>query len=181
MKRTLLVWTILLGILLPGSLYFAFSGMGGASSTSTFTFNIFNPIVDEQNTTAFYNNGSAFCSGLDNPVAGIAFFGDGRVTGPSTAYDMGLPWTQAIGFATTSYVNGTDCGTSCLKAELGSKGSVLTVDTRGASGPRTIQVNFSQPCGTAQGCPGPAGSSTVLGGSINTPGLFEVFLNLSYT
>jgi len=181
MKRTLLVWTVLLGNLLPGSLYLAFSGSSGASGTSTFTFNIFNPIVDEQNTTAFYNNGGAFCSGLNNPVSGIAFFGDGRATGPNTAYDMGLPWTQAIGFLTTSYVNGSDCGTSCLKALLGSKGSVLTVDTRGASGPRTIQVNFTAPCGTADGCPGPAGSSSVFGGSVKTPGLFEVFLNLSYT
>lgn len=181
MKRTLLVWTIFLGILLPGPLYHAFSGAGGASSGSSLTFNIFNPIVDEQDTTLFYHNGSTFCSGLNNPVPGIAFFGDGRVTGPNTAYDTGLPWTQAIGFATTSYVNGTDCGTSCLKAELGSKNTVLTVDTRGASGPRSIKVNFSQACGTAQGCPGPAGSSTVFGGAVNTPGLLEVFLDLSYT
>ena len=181
MKRRLLVWTILLGIILPGSLFLAYGGKGGASSGSPLTFNIFNPIVDEQNTTAFYNNGGTFCSGLNNPVPGIAVFGDGRVTGPASAYDMGSPWTLASGFATTSYTNGTDCGTSCLKVVFGSKSTVLTVDTRGASGPRSIQVNFNQPCGTADGCPGPAGSSTVFGGYVNTPGLLEVFLDFAYT
>jgi hypothetical protein len=181
MKRRLLVWTTLLGILLPGSLYLAYGGRGGTSSSSSLTFNIFNPIVDEQNTTAFYNSGGTFCSGLINPVPGIAVFGDGRVTGPLTAYNMGSPWTLAIGFLTTSYINGTDCGTSCLKVVFGSKGSILTVDTRGASGPRSIQVNFLAPCGTADGCPGPAGSSTVFGGSVNTPGLLEVFMDFAYT
>ena len=101
--------------------------------------------------------------------------------GPLTAYDMGLPWTLATGFATSSYTNGANCGTNCLKVVFGSKNTVLTVDTRGASGPRTIQVNFTQPCGTAQGCPGPAGSATVFGGSVKTPGLLEVFLDFSYT
>src|SRR5579859_2947708 len=182
MKRRLLVWTILLGVLLPGSLYLAYGGKGSTSSSSPLTFNIFNPINDEQDTTDFYHNGTQFCLGTANPVDGIALFGDGKAPAPLTTYDMGSPWTPVPQLATsTSYTNGTDCGTSCLKVVFGSKSTVLTVDTRGASGPRSIQVNFSQPCGTVDGCPGPAGLSTVFGGSVNTPGLLEVFLDFAYT
>src|SRR5579859_6889764 len=121
MKRRLLVWTIAFGILLPGSLYLAYGGNGITSSSSPLTFNIFNPIVDEQNTTAFYNNGGTFCIGTNNPVDGIAFFGDGIAPAPITTYDMGSPWSPAPELTTsTSYTNGTYCGTSCLKVVFGS-------------------------------------------------------------
>ncbi len=179
MKRKIFLWVALGGITVVGLAPYASMGKIGPS-VATMTFNIFNPGADEQNTTAFYSNGTAYCAG-NLPIYSVEYTGDGQVVGPSTTYGMGSPWTLLSSFSSTSYTNGTSCGTNCLKVVFGSKNTVFTVDTRGTKPLRTIDVNFSQPCGTAQGCPGPAGSPTVFGGSIKTPGLYEVFLDFAYT
>lgn len=142
------------------------------------TITVLGQVFDEQDTTLYYNNGTTFCSGTVNPVQNSAVLGDQSLT--STVWDF-TGWTAQSGVASSSYVDGSNCGNNCLRAYINSNNTILTLDTRGTSGPRQVTVGFAQPCGQTDGCPGPAGSSAVFGGSITTPALLNVYLNVPYT
>ncbi len=183
MSRKLLIGMNLLALLVVGLLLLGRARRAAASGTAL-TLDIYNQVVDEQNTTAFYHNGTPFCLGSNQVIQQSALKGDFKVAGPMTAYQPFGPWTLASGLSSTSYVAGTDCGTNCLQVGFRSNNTIFSLDTRGtttATGPRTLSVSFATPCGTAQGCPGPAGSPTVFGGHISPPGLLNVFLDFPYT
>lgn len=151
-------------------------------------------VVDEQDTTTFYHDGSEYCSAANVP--GGVFFqatacgGDFQVPGPSAAYGFGGPWTEVVGLLSTRYTDGADCGSGgCMRARFTQGGKTLTFDTQGTSGPagssRAVTTNLSQPC-TEAGCPGPGGNVADViaafgSASVTTSGLFEVFLEFPYT
>ncbi len=172
----------LLAVLLVGSLPVVRAG--GTSSTSgvSLVAFIYDMVIDEQNTTAFYHNGTAFCDGTVNPVQASAMTGDSLVAGATSAYGFGSPWKAFTSLTSTAYSDGTDCGTNCLQVQLAQSSKTFTVDTRGTAGPpRTLKISFANPCGTTQGCPGPAGNPSVFGGSVTTAGLLSIFLDFPYT
>ncbi len=186
LARLSVLLAVFMALLLPT----ADAGKGGGSTPLTLT--LYDSVVDEQDTTAFYNNGTAFCSGgfLQNSE----FQGDRQVTGSSTAYDFG-GWTSTAGLVSlvsTEYAHNADCDSAtniCLRVQFDSNNKTLTFDTRGTSGPRTVTVSFAQPCNLT-GCPGPAGNPEVFGDgnlsttadqSLTTTGLLNVFLDFPYT
>lgn len=140
---------------------------------------LYDSIVDEQDTTAFYNNGIRYCSSTSTPLGPAGFSGDSVSAGSTSAYGFGAPWTLSPGLTSTLCSDGTDCGATCLRAQLSADLKVLNLDTRGTSPLRTLALDFTQPC-TDPGCP-PAGSSTVFGGHLATPGLLNVTLSSPYT
>lgn len=149
-----------------------------AGSSSAVMLDLYDSVVDEQDTNAFYGR-SGFCSGSSTAIQAGAFTGDQQRPGPSSAYDVEGPWTLSTGLTSTAYLNGTDCGSTCVRAQLGSKNKTLSFDSRGT--PRTLAVSFAEPCGSAEGCQGPSGDPAVFGGSIATPLLLNVFLDSPFT
>ena len=65
MVRKPFVWAVMMGILLAGIVPYVLLGKPGSGPISAMTFNIFNPVWDEQDTNAFYN-GTEFCLGTDS-------------------------------------------------------------------------------------------------------------------
>jgi len=176
-------------LLIPTMLLVALSATGllltvYAGSTTPLSVYIYNLVVDEHDTTAYYNSGY-FCSGYSYPVQASLVTGDTQWLGPSSAYDFGSPWwTPVTGLASTAYVDKADCGSNCLRVQFNSNNKILSLDTRGTAGPtgeRTLTFSFAEPCGLAQGCQGPAGDPTVFGGSETTPVLMNVFLDSPYS
>lgn len=151
------------------------------SSVVPLNIHAYDSVVDEHDTTTFYSNGTAFCSGSTVPVDISAFAGDHSPAGPTSAYDVGAPWTTASGLSSTTYAHNSDCGNNCLRAQINTNSKIVTLDTRGTIGPRQLSLDFSNACGLAQGCPGPAGDPTVFGGSVSVDGLLDVYLNVPYT
>ncbi len=174
----------LMAVLLAGSLPVVHAGKTSSTSGVSLVAYVYNQVIDEQNTTAFYNNGTTYCDGLANPVQMAAGLGDSLVAGPNSAFSVGSPWTAFTdsSLASTAYTDGADCGTNCLQVQLTQSSKTFTIDDRGTAGPsRTLTFSFATPCGTTQGCPGPAGSPTVFGGAVTTAGLLSVFLDFPYT
>ena len=135
-------------------------------------------IVDEQDTTAFYNNGIQYCSGSTTAIDTAACSGDSVEAGPTSAY--GFPaWTLSGSLTSTNYSHNADCGEFCQRAQISSDLKYLNLDTRGTSPARALKFDFTRPC-TDPGCP-PAGSATVFGGHLTTGGLLNVFLSFPYT
>ena len=172
---------VLVAVLATALLPSLFAAKHVRSSVVPLNIHVYDAVVDEHNTTAYYNNGTAFCSGSAASVASSAFAGDHNPAGPSTAYDLGAPWTTATGLSSTTFAHNTNCGTNCQRAQINTNSKIITLDTRGTSGPRTISLDFSNSCGQAQGCPGPAGDPLVFGGSIATEGLLDVYLNFPFS
>ncbi len=135
---------------------------------------LYDSVVDEHNTTGFYKKGIPYCSGSSVPLGPAAFSGGGVVAGPTEAYDFASSWTTATGLSSTLYSDNADCGPSCVRAQLSTDFKVLSLDTRGTSPVRALKLDFTLPC-TEPGCP-PAGSPTVFGGHLTTPGLLNVTL-----
>lgn len=173
----LLLVAVLAGALLPS----LFAAKPVRSSVVPLDIHLYDTVVDEHDTTAYYNNGTVFCSGSSASIATSAFNGDNVVSGPTTAYDVGAPWTTATALSSTTYTHNTDCGNNCMRAQINTNSKIITLDTRGTATPRRVSVDFSEPCGQAQGCPGPAGDPTVFGGSITTAVLLDVYLNSPFT
>ncbi len=146
---------------------------------------IYDMVVDEHNTNAFYNS-AQFCPGAptffqtamvrgDSPIFGSPVFG------PSTAYDgFGAFWQSVSSLSSTVYQDNTFCGANCVHALLNANNKILSLDTRGTIGPRKLTLDFSQPCDVL-GCPSPAGSPRVFGGSVTTPMLVNISLTFPYT
>ncbi len=149
-----------------------------AASQTAMTMNIYFQIVDEQNTTAFYNNGTAYCSGSPSSI-GSPFFDGDMGNGPTSAYNVVPPWTLNSNLSSAQYANGTYCSTSntCLSVSFNKNLSTLSLDTRNTLGPRKVGLNFSAPCST---CSVPGGTPA-FGSSVETPVLVSVFLNTPYT
>lgn len=149
-----------------------------AAGQTAMTMNIYFQLVDEQNTTDFYNNGIAYCSG-DNPSLGPAFFDGDLANGPTSAYNFVPPWTLSSNLSSSQFANGTYCSTSnaCLSVSLNKNQGTLSLDTRNSLGPRKVDLNFSAPCLTCS-LPGAAPS---FGSSVKTPVLVSIFLNTPYT
>lgn len=150
-----------------------------AGSSTPLRLDLFDAVVDEHDTNAFYGR-SGFCAGSEVPLQDSAFAGDGQSAGAASAWNAGGLWTEATGLSSTAYVNNSNCGTSCLRAEF-RPGNKLVFDTRGTTGPRAMSLSLAQPCGPSEGCPGPAGDPTALGGAVTTPALLNVFLDSSFT
>ncbi len=149
-----------------------------AASTSPLTMNIFFQIVDEQNTTAFYNNGTAYCSGSSASIGNPYFEGD-LSNGPTSAYLFVPPWTLSSNLSSAQYVNGNNCSSSnaCLSVNFNKNQSTLSLDTRNSAGPRKVDLNFSDPCTTCS----VKGVTPSFGSSVSTPVLVSIFLNSPYT
>lgn len=180
MRRRIVLSSILGGVVLGALLSVAYMGKA-ATTSSPLTALIYDQVVDEQNTNAFYNKGAQFCEGSSVPVQDSAFSGDSLELGPTTAYDFGAPWTLAAGLTSTSYADGTNCGTNCIRVTFAAHQKIFAFDTRGTTGPRTLAVSFAQPCGQVDGCPGPGGDPNVLGGKATVSGLLNVSLDFPYT
>lgn len=169
LARLSVLLAVFMTLLLPS----ADAGKGGGSTP--LVLDLYDSVVDEQDTTAFYNAGT-FCSGSSAILQSSALTGDPGV-GPTIAYEFGSPWVQ-VSDSSTSYAHNADCGNNCQRVQFDSNNKTLTFDTRGTLGPRTVTANFSAPC---VGCAGPGGDPTVFGGSITTTGLLNVFLDFPYT
>ena len=152
-------------------------------STVPLTVDIYSAVVDEQNTTAYYNNGTPYCSGTVLPTDIPArFTGDSEVPGPSSVYGFGSPWTpystaNLSSFSSDGYVDGANCGPGgCLRAQFGSSDKILSLDTRGTQViqglPRKLTVNFGQP---QPGATGPSSSF------VEEPMLLNVMLGSPFT
>ena len=156
-----------------------------AGKTTPLKANVYNWVVDEQNTTAYYNNGSPFCSSTQTEAP--YFVGDYPARpGDTTSWNFtGSPWSPVSG-TSSLYVHNDDCGPNCLRVLFDANNKVLSLDTRGSrlngTGPtRTLTFNFTQPCSMGS-CGVPGGSSTVFGTGTRTDAmLLNVFLNFSYT
>lgn len=171
---------VILILLCVGAVPPTASAKGGKTSSPPLALNValHDSIVDEQDTTAFYNNGIQYCSGSSSTIGAAACFGDLVETGPASAYDFPL-WDASSGLTSTLYSDNTDCGEFCQRAQISSDRKFLNLDTRGTSPARAIKFDFTHPC-DLPGCP-PAGSGTVFGGHLTTNGLLNVFLSFPYT
>ena len=180
MKRLAALTAVLLVLICVGVLLPTSNSAPPSKNTSAVPLNVslYGSVVDEHNTTAFYNNGVQYCSGSTTPLGPASCSGDGVIAGPTTAYDLS-PWTTASGLTSSLYSDQTDCGTSCLRANLGPDLKILNLDTRGTSPAHAFQLDFTHPC-TDAGCP-PAGSPTVFGGHLTTPALLNIMLSFPYT
>jgi len=150
-----------------------------AASNIAVTVNLFSQLVDEQNTTAYYNNGTAYCKGSSSPFDAPYFVGD-LANGPTTAYNFGPPWTLSSDLSSGQYANGTDCTpvSSCLSVNFEQSNKVLVFDTRQSLGPRKVDLNFNYPCSV---CSVPGTTKLPFGTSLSTPALMSTFLNTPFT
>lgn len=139
---------LLLGILVvasPVALY--------AAKPTPVTITLYQAVVDEQNTSEFYDNTS--CPGSNLPLAvspglgyndlDVGLGGDGVQWGPTVAYDFGSPWTLASNLLSSAY-DRTNCSANgtCVVSSLVENNATLNLNTR--STPRQIWINFSYPC-----------------------------------
>jgi hypothetical protein len=154
-------------------------GSSGGGSNPAVTVNVYLDVVDEQNLNIYYDT-SGSCSGSIYPIPEGAFFTGDTTTGPSNAYEF-APWTQVTGLTSSDYVNGQDCNVTsgvCLGANLNHNNTVLSLDTRGTLGPRTLKVDFGAPC---LDCSLP-GNSAIFGSTqISVPALISVFMDNPFT
>lgn len=180
MKISSLVVTLSLAVALLAAKPAALNGGGKKPGNVPLVSNVYDAVVDEHDTNAYYGS-ATFCPGSSAPFQTSNFAGDFAVTGPMTAYEFGSPWALATGLSSTGYADGSDCGQNCLRVQFNSGLKILSFDTRGTLGPRKMSLNFSEPCGQAEGCPGPGGDPAVFGGSLSTPGLLNVFLDFPFT
>jgi hypothetical protein len=118
-------------------------------TTTPLIVNIYTPVVDEQNTTAYYNNDRQFCQGDVLPTDVPArFTGDlAAVPGPTSVYGFGAPWTPFPSVTSDSYVDGANCGPGgCLRVQFDANNKVLSLDTRvsqlSPAVPRKLSVDF---------------------------------------
>lgn len=186
MGRRVAIYLCVLVFSLAGFLLTVYAARNPSSTSSvSLIAYVYDQVVDEQDTTSFYHNGTNYCPGSNFPIQFSLLQGD-HVTdpnfaAPTDAYTFGAPWTTASGLSSTAYADGDSCGNNCLRVQFASSNKTFAFDTRGTSGPRKLTVNFFQPCGTSQGCPGPAGDPSVFGGSVTTAGLLDIFLDFPYT
>jgi hypothetical protein len=154
------------------------------SSITPLAVNLFNLVVDEHNTTAFYGNGIPYCAGT-YPIftQPASLFGDSVVSGPSTVYGFGSSWIS-FPASSTAYVHNTRCGQGrgapCTHAQFNSNDKILSLDTRGTTGPRAVKLDFAYRS-SESGCPQPAGNPAVFGGALTTPALIDVTFNVPFT
>lgn len=174
------VVAVSIALLLSGGYSVEAKKGGGGGGATPLIMHVYDSVVDEQNTTAFYNNGQEFCAGSTVPVQDSNWMGDDQLAGSSAAYGFGAPWTAVGGLVSTRYDHGDDCGNNCQRVQFDSGNKILTLDTRGTTGPRRIAVDFTDSCGLADGCPGPAGDPAVFGGLLSTDGLLNIFLDFPY-
>lgn len=191
MTRSFLFRTSLLAVALLAAL--PLSVYAGGSTISLKVY-FYNQVVDEQNTTLYYNNGTQFCSGspfVIHPAEGfpqLPFRGDSLRVGLSNAYNFGGPWTYSpldpsYTLSSTLYVDKEDCSTTnnCLRVQFNSNSKILSLDTRGTffaptGKSRTLEVDFKTPYG-----PSPVERAWFHGSTVVTPALLDVFLDIPYT
>ena len=162
-------------------------------TAASLTANIYDPVFDEQDTTAYYHNGNRFCSGTVFPTDPAEFTGDLAKFGPSGTYGFGAPWTPySSGFTSTTYVHNADPGPSgSLRVQFDTNGKLLTLDTRGTAlngvrgnPPRKLTVDFWTPCTSECGSGKPGGSTNPFGNGssvLSEPMLLNVRLDFPYT
>lgn len=181
LARLSVLLAVFMALLLPT----ADAGKGGGSTP--LTLSLYDFVVDEQNTTAFYGTGT-FCSGSSAILQNSTLTGDPGV-GPTIAYEFVTQfvpsWEKVSNESSTSYAHNADCGNNCQRVQFDSNNKVLTLDTRGTFGPRTVTVSFGLSC-DLPGCPAPAGNTAITfdtqpAGTVTTPGLLNVFLDFPFT
>jgi len=154
---------------------------------------IYASVVDEQDTTTFYNDGTEYCSSVNvdglNVGDGIFFQssnygGDLQRSGSPSVYEFGAPWIRVDNQLPTRYEDNADCGSEgCLRVRFTQGGKTLTLDTNGTS--RRMIVSFKEPC-TDLDCPAPAGNPADVASAFGSDvvivsGLLDVFLEFPYS
>ncbi len=171
------------GALILCILILATSVLSFAGKTTPATITLYNGIVDEQNTSAFYGNQS--CLGSSTVLYGAGLSGDGLVNGPNVAYNCGLPWTMSDTVLSTSYdqsKNSTNCNANgtCVVSALVENNATINLNTR--TTPRAIAFNFDTPCNGCSGFNNLALPSYMTGGTKSTSqAKFSVFAPVSLT
>ncbi len=186
LRKSLILRDLILVLLMAAFPLAMFGKSPGGVTGTPMKVSVYDTATDEQNTTAFYNNGTAFCSSPVFPAA--SWTGDSGVSAevaPSPIYSFS-GWTP-VPDTGAQYVDSTDCGPNqCLHALLDAATKILSLDTRGTldlastgTVPREFTLDFTTPCFT---CSGPAGSPTVFGtGKLTTPALVNLSLTSPYT
>ena len=170
--------TIALLLVLPGSV---FGAKGGKAQPTVLNVDIYNDVVDEQDTNAFYGSTTGqFCSGSPAFVQPPAFSGEVAGTGSLTAYgESGSPF-PSYSVTSTVYSDGTDPNFNPISAKFDANAKILSLDTRGTLGPRTETVRFDEPCNDCGGLP--AGDPTVFNSApVTEPMLLNISMTSPYT
>lgn len=144
------------------------------SSSVPLRVHVFTQVLDEQDTTGYYNNGIAYCSGLVLPTDDAGLEPD-TAPGPTTAWPSTFPWSPLTGQVSATYENGAQCATpsACLRAEFNTSDKNLTLDTRTTSPLRTLTVDFTDPHQNAIALQLPA--------RLATDGLFQLLGTSAFT
>ena len=146
----------------------------GSTSSVPLQAHIHALVLDQQDTTTYYNAGRDFCSGLVLPTDDSGLEPD-TAPGPTTAWTSGFPWSPLGGLVSATYDNGAQCVTAgaCLRAEFNTSDKNLTLDTRTTSPLRTLTVDLTDPYQNSI----PLG----LPARLTTPGLFQLLGTSAFT
>ena len=141
---------------------------------------VYTTVVDEQDLNTYYNT-TGSCPGSSASIDICDLRGD-LGSGPTTAYGFVPPWTLSSNLVSASYIYGQDCNPNntsiCTKVEMGTNLRTVNADIRGTAGPRTVTLDFSQPCTT---CSMP-GNATYFGNTtVTTVMHVTFFLDIPYT
>lgn len=148
-----------------------------SGTTLSCTVDVISMVVDEQDTTAYYDDGSDYCTGTDASDSWPAGFTGDSVYYPAL-YNF-TNWSPISTLAASQYVNGDTRNMiqNPLRATIASNYTTLNLDLNGTS--RTITVDLNNHCGFVYGepqCPTPWGTAS---GTAVAPGLLNVFLTTS--
>lgn len=160
----------LVALSLAGVLPFtAFAGKP-TSSSIPLRVSIFETVVDEQDTNAYFGRPDICPAGL--------FVGPARLVadtenGPTSAWNF-TGW-DVTADVSGLYDNGQDCKpgtTSCLRAEFSTNDKVFSLDTRSTAQPRKVTVDFTAAWDPVTNQP--ITNVPTLGATVDTPGLLQV-------
>jgi len=146
----------------------------GSTSSVPLRAHIHALVLDQQDTTGYYNAGRDFCSGLVLPTDDAGLEPD-TAPGPTTAWTSGFPWDPMAGLVSATYDNGAQCVTAgaCLRAEFNTSDKNLTLDTRTTLPLRTMTVDLSDPYNNS--------IPLALPTRLTTPGLFQLLGTSAFT
>lgn len=146
----------------------------GSTSSVPLRAHVHAAVLDQHDTTTYYNLGRDFCAGYDLPTDDSGLEPDGA-PGPTTAWGSGPPWDAMSGLVSATYDNGQQCVTdgACLRAEFNTSDKNLTLDTRTTLPLRTLTVDLTDPYQNSIPLALPA--------RLTTPGLFQLLGTSAFT
>lgn len=157
----------------------ALAGKPSTSSVPLTTY-IYSPVVDEQDTDAYFG-GPGHCPAGNTEVARMT--PDNVAVGPSSAWNFSgffSPWTAAA-VSSGTYDNGQNCRSdgSCLKTDFSTSNKNFTLDMRTTAPLRKVTLDFTVSWDLILNAP--SSNTPSFGPTLSTTGLLQVLGSESFT